>query len=81
MMNVFTQMNNEQIATTRQCPDYDCSKQMCRAATGCFIPGRRHQMSYCATCDYDNCPIYLGKALRSSRPKGLDRDSLIYSGK
>ena len=42
---------------------------------------RRQQMRYCATCDYDNCPIYLGKALRSSRPQGLDRESIVNSGK
>lgn len=64
-----------------ECPDYDCIKQICIAATGPLMPSRRQQMRYCSTCDYDNCPIYLGKALRSSRPQGLDRESLVASGK
>ncbi len=63
------------------CPDYDACKQFCLASTGQIVPSRRQQMSYCATDDYDNCPIYLGKALRSSRSQGLDRDTLVNSGK
>ena len=65
----------------RECPDYDCSKQVCLAATGHIVPSRRLQMRYCATIDYDNCPIYLGKALRSGRTQSLDRDSILDSGK
>ena len=65
----------------RECPYYDCSKQVCLAATGYIVPNRRQQMRYCATCEYDNCPIYLGKALRSSRTQSLDRDSILDSGK
>lgn len=63
------------------CPDYDCNKQVCLASTRLMIPGRTQQMKYCATDDYDNCPIYLCKALRSSRRQGLDRDSLVDCGK
>ncbi len=64
-----------------QCPDFDRCKQICKAAIRCMIPSRRDQMRYCATYDYDNCPIYLGKALRSSRSQGLDHESIIDSGK
>ena len=70
-----------EIKIERECPDYDCRKQMCLAATNPLMPSRGQQMRYCATCDYDNCPIYLGKALRSSRPQGMDRESLVNSGK
>lgn len=82
-MNHFTHTNNSsfEIEIERECPDYDCNKQLCRAATGPLMPSRQQQMRYCATCDYDNCPVYLGKALRSSRSQGLDRDSLLFSGK
>jgi hypothetical protein len=59
----------------RGCPDYDACKQLCLAANGRIVPGRRQKMTYCATDDYDNCPIYLGKALRSSRSQGLDRQT------
>ena len=64
-----------------ECPDYDRNKQVCLASTSLMIPSRTQQMNYCATDDYDNCPIYLCKALRSSRPQGLDRDSLVGCGK
>jgi hypothetical protein len=65
----------------RNCPDYDGRRQLCLAATGQMIPSRRQQMRYCATDDYDNCPIYLCKALRSSSSHGLDRDPMIDSCK
>ena len=77
----LTRNNDFEIEIERECPDYDCEKQRCLAATGPLVPSRRQQMRYCATCNYDNCPIHLGKALRSSRPHGLDRDSLLFSGK
>lgn len=63
------------------CPDYDGARQVCLAATTQLIPGRKQQMAYCASDDYDNCPVYLGKALRSSRTQGSVRDSLLDSGK
>ena len=74
-------MSNFEIRIERACPDYDCSKQMCLAAIGQLVPSRSQQMRYCATCDYDNCPIYLGKALRSSRSQGVDHESILKSGK
>jgi hypothetical protein len=55
----------------RTCPDYDCNNQVCLASSSRMIPGRKQQIRYCATDDYDNCPIYLCKALRSSAPQGL----------
>jgi hypothetical protein len=82
-MNHLAQIisKDSEIRIERECPDYDCNKQMCLAATSPLMPSRQQQMRYCATCDYDNCPIYLGKALRRSRTQGLDRDSLRDSGK
>ncbi len=80
-MNATAKSLNGQIIIERDCPEYDCHRQVCRAAIGNMVPSRRQQMRYCGTCDYDNCPIYLSKALRSSQKQGLDRDSLIESGK
>jgi hypothetical protein len=81
-------MNRKLVKTTQSekrahcaCPEYDCKKQVCLASISLMIPSRTQQMNYCATDDYDNCPIYLCKALRSSRPQGLDRDSLVGCGK
>lgn len=80
-MNTHTYALNKDVEIHKECPYYDCSKQLCLAAIGPLVPSRRQQMRYCVTCDYDDCPIYLGKALRSSRPQGLERDSLLLSGK
>lgn len=66
---------------SRACPEYDCRMQVCLASIGQIIPTRRHQMRYCACDDYDDCPFYRSKALRSCRSQGLDRDSLLLSGK
>ncbi len=78
-MNSLSQSLQEQLH--RDCPEYDCRKQVCLASIGHMAPSRRQQMRYCATPDYDNCPIYLGKALRTSRSQGLDHDSILDSGK
>lgn len=80
-MNQLKKFPNEQITVERDCPEYDCSKQVCLAAIGHVVPSRRLQVRYCATPDYDDCPIYLGKALRSCRTQSLERDSLLDSGK
>jgi hypothetical protein len=81
MKNDSSEFVHGQLRSKPECPDYDRYRQTCLAATGRLVPSRRQQMRYCATCDYDNCPIYLGKALRSCRPQGTDRDSLYDSGK
>jgi hypothetical protein len=80
-MNGLAISLDEWIKVERECPDYDCGKQICLAAMEHLAPNRLQQIRYCATCDYDNCPIYLAKALRSSRPEGMDRDSILDSGK
>ena len=80
-MNALAETQPWQIMIDRECPEYDCNRQVCKAAIGNMVPSRRQQMRYCGTCDYDSCPIYLGKALRTSRTQGLDRDSIVDSGK
>lgn len=65
----------------RQCPDYVRSRNLCLAFTRQAIPNQRQQVHYCSTDDYDNCPIYLCSAQRSSRPLGFDRDNMRTSGK
>ena len=77
----YFQIDQAHMVAAAGCPDYDCCGQVCGAATGQVVPNRLQQMRYCATDDYDNCPIYLCKALRSSRSQGLDRDTLSASGK
>ncbi|HKJ05690.1 MAG TPA: hypothetical protein VJ974_08845 [Geopsychrobacteraceae bacterium] len=81
MLNRSHYRTNPQRLPSQGCPDYEYARQVCQASIGQIIPTRRQQMRYCASDDYDNCPIYLGKALRSCRTQGLDRDALIDSGK
>ena len=80
-MKTLAQSSNAEMVIERECPEYDLKRQVCKAATGYMVPNRHQQMRYCGSCDYDNCPIYLGKALRSSSPQGLDREPLFRSGK
>ncbi len=80
-MNGLAMSLDEWTKIEKDCPDYDCGRQMCLAAMEPLAPNLRQQMRYCTTCDYDNCPIYLAKALRSSRTQGVDRDSIVDSGK
>lgn len=70
-----------QTLISRACPEYNCDKQICQASIRQMIPSRHLQMRYCANDYYDNCPLYLSKALRSCRTQGLDRDSILLSGK
>lgn len=81
MLNRQPRQTAAQKKIHRQWPDYDCSKQPWMASTWQTIPNQRQQWHYCATDDYDNCPIYLCCALRSSRSLGLDRENLLASGK
>ena len=77
----FLRDREEKLMGSRECPEYDGSGPVCQAAIGYMVPSRQQQMHYCSSCDYDNCPVYLGKALRTSRPQGADRESLLASGK
>jgi len=80
-MNALSQNTQGQLRIERECPDYDCGRQICLTATGHIVPGRRQQMRCCVACDYDRCPIYPGQALRSNRTQCLVRDSIVGSGK
>jgi hypothetical protein len=63
------------------CPFFDDQKKTCSAATGLLTPGSNYQENYCTSDDYDDCPLFLCQALRSSQPLGRDRDSISLSGK
>ncbi len=76
----YLRKQEEKFVVAGGCPEYGGPGQACKAATSLLLPGRRQQVRYCRTCDYDNCPIYLGKALRSSCSQGLARESLVDSG-
>lgn len=78
---IYLNMTRPRRLTQVACPDYDYRTCVCLASTTQLSPGLKQRMNYCTTDDYDNCPIYLCKALRTSTPHGLDREDLVDSGK
>ena len=63
------------------CPDFDPAQQLCSVSFSRQQPSARSKMLYCTTDDYDNCPIYLCNALRSSSRGGINRENLAATGK
>lgn len=57
------------------CPFFDPAHAACRAALLSFMPDGRHLYSYCCSDDYDDCALFLAKALRSSSAGGHARDA------
>lgn len=49
------------------CPFFEARGSDCKAA--CANVSAIQQLSYCETEDYDNCPLFLSRLLRNSRPK------------
>ena len=64
-------------ASSARCP-YHGVDARCRAAVSGLSPDRRRARNYCTSEDYDLCPLYLSKLLRSSRPRycGTSRHDL-----
>ncbi len=81
MLNRILLRTENHMLTHNKCPYYNGSKQLCIASASRMIPPHNKQLRYCASDDYDNCSLYLCKALRSSRHQGLDRETLFDSGK
>jgi len=63
------------------CPFFQRSTQSCLAARNTLPLEPLFRSSHCFSDDYDNCPLFLCQALRSSSPQGVDRESIIFSGK
>lgn len=80
-------MSNTSCRTTtetfcqRGCPYFDDLRKACGAAADTRFLHPACQTRYCLTDDYDDCPLYLCQALRSSQSLGHDRESLKSSGK
>jgi hypothetical protein len=52
------------------CPFHDAGDGLCRASlTGLAVDARRRR-NFCTGDDHDRCELFLGRALRSSRPQG-----------
>lgn len=63
------------------CPFFDSTGNICRAALLSFVPDPVHLAHYCDSDDHDDCALFLAKALRSSAAGGLDRDFAACCGK
>lgn len=51
------------------CPFHNDADGHCRAAFSGLPVGRHSRNLRCTTEDYDGCPLFLARALRSSRPQ------------
>ena len=60
----------EGTAPADTCPFHSAADSRCRAAFSSFAPGSRFRSPRCSSEDYDDCPLFLARALRSSRPQG-----------
>jgi hypothetical protein len=74
-------LKSKQMLSLIRCPYFDVSHKVCTAAQHFLTPGDKYQAGYCGTDDYDDCPLYLCQALRSSQTLGHDRESIKSSGK
>jgi hypothetical protein len=63
------------------CPFFAAEQHACRAAIIAYVPDSLHIYHYCQSDDHDSCAMFLAKALRSSSPGGLARDTAALSGK
>jgi hypothetical protein len=73
--------NPENLADTGNCPFFDSTRAVCRAAQLAFVPDGKHLYAYCCSDDHDDCALFLAKALRSSSPGGHARDAAAYCEK
>lgn len=59
-----------QLATYRSsaaldvCPYSETESNICMASLSSMIIGPDNRMNYCATDNYDNCPVFLARILR-----------------
>jgi hypothetical protein len=53
---------------TDVCPFHNDADGHCRAAFSGLVVDRHFRNLRCSTEDYDGCPLFLARALRSSRP-------------
>jgi len=49
-----------------QCPYFDAS-DVCNASLSSLLPSPTMRENFCNSEDYDDCPIFLAKALRRRR--------------
>ncbi|MBI5664439.1 MAG: hypothetical protein HZC49_05040 [Nitrospirae bacterium] len=61
-MNTLTMNINE--VTQTSCPYGDIVGDVCRASISSMKPGLIEGLKYCASEDYDGCPIFLAKIMR-----------------
>lgn len=61
-----------------RCPYHDGGSK-CLAALSGLPPDRLRVRNYCSCEDYDLCPLYLARLLRSTRPRycGATRQDLL----
>jgi len=61
--------NSNLLQQAMSCPFLDSSRQDCKAACLSTEISAAQQLCYCETEDYEDCPLFLSRLLRNSRPK------------
>lgn len=80
-MTMQTQPPTGSAARIIGCPFYAPGPQNCQAASHLWPLDAFSRAGLCGSDDYDDCPLYLCQALRSSRSLGPARESLAMGGK
>ncbi len=64
--------NNKEAPSPGQqftCPFFVSNSQDCKVSCSGAGTTATQQLCYCETEDYENCPLFLSRLLRNSRPK------------
>jgi hypothetical protein len=69
-----TPRNSWETAAPATCPFRNPDGQRCLASSSGLVPDQRRKLKYCLSEDFDNCPFFLFRCLRSSPAKNYSRD-------
>jgi hypothetical protein len=68
MPYALDQANDPSLAVSGRCPYFEAGCA-CRASFSRLMVDKNRVARYCCSEDYDLCPLFLSKLLRSSRPR------------
>ncbi|MDT8442105.1 MAG: hypothetical protein RQ723_10635 [Desulfuromonadales bacterium] len=80
-IDIRTRSKKRLATATAGCPFYQPGSHNCQAASHLWPLDTFERAGLCASDDYDDCPLFLCQALRSSRSLGPVRESLLLDGK
>ena len=66
--------NNIRYGSPATCPFCNPDRRLCLASSSGFAPDLQRKIKYCLSEDFDNCPFFLFRCLRTSPAKNYSRD-------